>query len=145
MKYYSLMILTLKGEELDALVEDLRQRLEAKQAEAEQLLESKEQLGQFIVAAMVNLNTIICCIMSHVFCSGSVVQALESKVGEYRQRLRVIEVAQEQMEAGWEEARRAREAEWQERLVAAEEARAALQSRWESMKGWQRLMVLITN
>ena len=54
------------------------------------------------------------------------VEALESKVGEYRQRLRVLEVAQEQMEAGWEEARQAREAEWHERLATAEEARSVL-------------------
>ena len=40
------------------------------------------------------------------------------------------------MEAGWEEARRAREAEWHERLAAAEEARVALQSRCGTLEGW---------
>ena len=50
-------------------------------------------------------------------------------MGEYRQRLRVLEVAQEQLEGGWEAARQEREAEWEMRLAAAGRAQAAVEGR----------------
>ena len=62
-------------------------------------------------------------------------RALESKVTEYRQRLRVLEVSQEQLEAGWDEARRQRETEWEERLAGAERARDALEGRCSVLEG----------
>ena len=67
-------------------------------------------------------------------------------MGEYRQRLRVLEVAQEQLEAGWETAQREREAEWEAarqeseaeqetRLAAADRARVAVERRCAALEG----------
>ena len=50
-------------------------------------------------------------------------------MAEYHQRLRLLQVSQEQLEAGWESSRQEREAAWGERLGMAERARQALEAR----------------
>ena len=61
--------------------------------------------------------------------SGATVRSLEAKVSEYHQRLRALQAAKEQLEAGWEVSRREREATWDERFQLAESNRQALEAR----------------